>query len=784
MIASCLSELMRNWIDLQTHNIPPEVYEAISGHPLVAQTLMRRGIKETEAAQAFLNPDRYTPTPPGELPGIEKAASRLQQAIKEGRTICVWGDFDVDGQTATTLLVSSMRDLGANIVYHIPVRASESHGVNPPVLRQILGQGIEVVLTCDTGITAHEAARLAQNRGVDFIVTDHHDLPPTLPAAYAIVNPKLLSEEHPLATLPGVGVAYKLAEELYRRAGRASECERHLDLVALGIVADLAIQRGETRYLLQRGLDTLRATSRLGLQVMLELVELEPTWLTEEHIGYILGPRLNALGRLSDANSAVEFLTTHDLGRARILAHELEGLNARRKYLTDQVFKGALAQLESDPALAEQAAIVLAHPAWPAGVIGIVASRMVERFHKPAVLIATPTEEPARGSARSVEGINITAAIAAQQELLLDFGGHPMAAGLAIEPERIPDFRLALSKTVKALRKDLPDEIPLQIDGYLQLAELSLEVVEDLERLAPFGAGNPPLVLVSQEVEVTSKTIVGRGEEHLLATVTDIYGNSQRVIWWQGADETTPEGKFDLAYTVRSSTFGGQRDIQVEWVDGQPVEGQVEIAAQPTQVEIVDYRNELSPDTLLRQIRSEIDLLVWREGKARDQVVGSQRDELIPARTLAIWTTPPGPAELLHALDTVLPEKVVLFTEDPEMDRPEQFLHQLAGLVKFTLKKQAGHARLTTLAGATAQREKTVKLGLAWLEAYGHIKIDRQAGDEIFISAGDRLQKPNANQIAEQLRAVLDETAAYRSYFKRADKDILLSRDPPNSSIH
>ena len=305
------------------------------------------------------------------------------------------------------------------------------------------------MVTCDTGISSHEPLRLARTRGVDVIVTDHHDLPESLPEAYAIVNPKLLPGGHPLSGLPGVGVAYKLAELLYERAGHAGETEGFLDLVALGIVADLALQSADTRYLLQRGLPVLRQARRVGLQVMMEISGLQPAYLTEEHIGFVLGPRLNALGRLDDANPAVELLTTPETGRARVIATHLEGLNARRRLLTDQVLKGALAQIEKDRTLLEQAVLVLAHPDWPAGVIGIVASELAERYNRPTILLAAPPGQPARGSARSIDGVNITAAIAAQKDLLLGFGGHPMAAGLSLDPAHLTAFRRGISRYVE-----------------------------------------------------------------------------------------------------------------------------------------------------------------------------------------------------------------------------------------------------------------------------------------------------------------------------------------------
>lgn len=487
-----MEEKHEEWIEPQDIEVPQELQTAIGGHPLVAKILARRGFTELEAAKAFLHPDCYQPAPPSDLPNMAEAADRLEKAIRHKEPICVWGDFDVDGQTATTLLVSTLRELGAAVTYHIPVRKTESHGLNLPVLKRLIAEGVHLVLTCDTGVTEHEAIAYAQAQGVDVVITDHHDLPSTLPEARAIVNPKMLAGTHPLRELPGVGCAYKLAEELYSRASRPAATAQYLDLVALGIVADVAVQIGDTRYLLQRGLEALRHTERLGLRVMMETAELDPARLSEEHIGFVLGPRLNALGRLADANVAVELLTTHDLGRARILATELEGLNARRKLLCNQVFQAAQAQIERDPSLLEHGALVLSHPAWPAGVIGIVASRLAERYHRPTILIATPPDELGRGSARSIDGCNVTAAIATQREMLINFGGHPMAAGLTIDPERIPEFRRALSRTVSEMLGEVKDRAILQIDGYLSLGDLSLDLVEDLERLAPFGPGNPP----------------------------------------------------------------------------------------------------------------------------------------------------------------------------------------------------------------------------------------------------------------------------------------------------
>jgi single-stranded-DNA-specific exonuclease len=477
----------------------------------------------------------------------------------------------------------------------------------------------------------------------------------------------------------------------------------------------------------------------------------------------------------------VELLTTDSLERARILATELEGLNAQRKLLCDQVFQAAQAQIERDPSLLEHSALVLSHPSWPAGVIGIVASRLVERYHRPTLLIATPPGEMGRGSARSIEGVNIAAAIAAQQEMLVRFGGHPMAAGLTIDPERVPEFRRTLSRTVSEMLAD-PEGLgkplgSLPIDGYLSLADLSLDLVEDLERLAPFGPGNPPLTLVSKGLSLTGHSTVGRTGEHLQLIVEDEEGTAQRVIWWQGANWPLPEGRFDLAYVVRASDYRGQRDVQVEWVDARPIEEPRPDGFPKTRqvLEIVDYRREPNPRKILERLRAQEDVQIWSEAETKAEVAGQDRYELQPSKVLIVWTTPPGPAELRTVLEKVAPETVYLFGIDPGLDPPEAFLRHLAGLTRYALNSRQGRANVSTLAAATAQREATMRQGIAWLAARGHLEVLSEDGDVIQLAEGDQVVDPKGVQKPlESLKALLEETAAYRAHFARADKETLI----------
>ena len=629
----------------------------------------------------------------------------------------------------------------------------------------ILDNGARLIVTCDTGITAHAAVDYIHERGAQVVITDHHDLGTTLPNAEAIVNPKLLPEGHLLANLAGVGVAYKLAEALLD-GGRSEDL---LDLVALGLIADVALLKGETRSLAQKGIQRLRETGRLGLRVIAELSNTLLETLTEETIGFTFAPRLNALGRLGDANPAVELLLTSDPARARVLATQIEGLNAQRRLLTSQVYEAAEAQLRENPSLLDEPALVLSHPNWPGGVVGIVANKLVERYHKPALLLTESDDGILRGSARSVEGLHITEAISANADLLLGFGGHPMAAGLSLRLEHLTAFRRGLGQAVEAqLGQTVREEPTLQVDAWLGLDQLTLELADSLEALAPFGAGNPKLTLASRQVTLKAVSEIGKTKEHLRLNVEDAHGNAQSILWWGGAGADLPETgtPLDIAYSLRASSFRGQKQVTLQFEEWRVIEEKT-AEIRPAKIEVVDYRLQVGR---LKDLKAGT--LVWAEGADKDK--GKPRFELVPADEFAIWTTPPSPAELRRALEIVRPKIVTMFAVPPAEEKPEAFLNRLTGLCKYALSNYGGRTQLVKLAAALSARESAVEIGLQWLAAGGHLSVDVEE-DEVILSA----QKPEANPYLQKelyvaLKGLLNETFAYRKYFFSAKLNSLL----------
>jgi len=694
---------------------------------------------------------------------MQVACDLLSAALQNHSRILVWGDFDVDGQTATTILVEGLRELGGDVIYHVPVRGKETHGISRSILQSYLDQGFNLLLTCDTGITEHANIQLVRDAGLPVIVTDHHLLGETLPPANAVINPQRLPDGHPLSALPGVGAAYKVMEALYHALNHSFDAGKFLELVALGIVADVADLHGDTRYMLQKGLIHLRGTQRIGLQTLYAQANLNPLHITEDHIGFQIAPRLNAVGRLGDANHMIEFLTTQDQGRARVLATQIEALNARRRFLTRQVEKAAEAQLQKDSEERHAPIIILHHPDWPGGVVGIVASRMVERYQKPVILLTG--DDPIHGSARSVEGLHITEAIATQADLLTSYGGHPMAAGLSFKPENFS----ALKRGMRAAIKDLaPEEelIPqLEIDQVLSLNEISLDLIEQIERLAPFGPGFPPLLFMLEKLSIVSSASVGAQGEHRQVTVEDEHAVQHRFIWWNGGDEPTPEAQFDLVCQLSRTDYKGSPEVSAQWVDTRLSEkGTLEVAKQSFNV--VDQRQEISPLVSLRKLLDQApESLLWGEGELPGGLPFLARHQLHETETLVIWNAPPSGAVLRDAIRNASPAAVVVYSQDPNLDTVQKFQHKLGGMAKYAVGHHQGIATLDYLASALSAETDTVRVGLQLWQALGNLQVEFDENAALITFARSAPDRSAVETYKTILKSLLEESKAYRRFF-------------------
>jgi single-stranded-DNA-specific exonuclease len=499
---------------------------ALQLRPLEARLLANRGITTIDAARQFLAPALQQLHDPFVMHGMGQAVERIVQSLYARERMVIYGDYDVDGITATAVLSWFFRDIGMPVPYYLPHRMREGYGLNSEAVRRLAQQGARVLITVDCGITGHAEVQLAKSLGMDVIVTDHHQVPPALPAAVAVLNPHQGACPYPAKELAGVGIAFKLVTALRSRLRRDARwaaplpnLRRHLDLVALGTIADVAPLVGENRVLVRHGLQALTGSAKPGVQALKQVGRLAAQAIGPRQVGFTLAPRLNAAGRLAAAQAGVELLLSDDLARAAELAQYLDTVNRERQAVQAQIYEEAKAAIDSDGGLDGCWAIVLASERWHPGVVGIVASKLVEEYGRPTILIGLEGDA-GKGSGRSIAAFHLYRALEACQQHLLGFGGHEHAAGIRIDRAQVPAFREALNQVAGA-QLTAEDGAPrLAIDAEVRLDEIDDPLLDYIARLEPFGEGNPSPVLMVRGAEVVGEpALVGKEQQHLRLTL-------------------------------------------------------------------------------------------------------------------------------------------------------------------------------------------------------------------------------------------------------------------------
>jgi len=499
------------------HRLAHEIEEALTIPPLVALILTTRHITSLVQAKNFLYARLKDMHSPYQLPGIDEAVSRIAGAIVEGEQIAIYGDYDVDGITGTALLVHFLSSLGGRVHWHIPHRIKEGYGLNSEALQRLYSKGVTLVVTVDCGSSDHEPIRLARELGMDIIVTDHHKLPDIPPDANVILNPKGNEENGELAMLAGVGVAFYLATAIrayFRGKGRWTSSEepnlkKYLDLVALGTLADMVPLTGTNRVLASIGLSELSRTPNFGLQALKETCGIRGKKISDWDVLFRLGPRLNAPGRLGNSEPALRLLLTTESAEAQTLAQQLEQLNRQRQTLENQLLAEAVSLVDANKAYEESSSLVLASPGWHKGVLGLVASRLTERFNKPTILL-TQVDELWEGSGRSVGNFDLYHALTRCKDHLVRFGGHRLAAGVGLAQSKLAEFRHAFEQVVQ--ERITPEDIQnkKKFDAMVHLEDITPEFMTYLELMQPYGVGNPEPVFCCRDFQVEdSQTLKG-----------------------------------------------------------------------------------------------------------------------------------------------------------------------------------------------------------------------------------------------------------------------------------
>lgn len=547
---------------------PPGFAESLSLPPLQAALLFNRGLTHPDDVAAFLAADSRLATDPLILPDMEKAVTRLRQALERRETVGVFGDFDVDGISATAILVLALRDIGLTAVPYLPDRMDEGHGLNPEAVGVLRAQGATLMITADCGSNSAMEIELGSSLGMDTVVTDHHTIQDAVAGAVAVVNPWRGESEVPESGLTGAGLAYKLVEALYSSLGRALP-EDLVGLAALGTVADVGPLQEENRYIVRTGLDALNRTQRPGIQALISRSRQARGSLNAETLSFWLIPRLNAAGRMGDAKLSLDLLTTNSPSTAERIADELNELNARRRELSDE----ALAQAEEQVSLVSDEmppVLLVEHADWTPGILGLIAGRLSEEYYRPAVAVAL-NGDVCRASARSIPEFDIVAALEANEDVLLRFGGHPMAAGFSASRENLPKLaeRLAKRATEQLDRTELRPSI--DIDAEADPSDVVGDNFRFIQSLEPFGAANPEPVFLGRRAQITSVRTVGSDNGHMKMQLSS-GGADWDAIAFRQSHDVVPGDMIDIVYNLGVDDWGGATRIQLNVVDLQVAE--------------------------------------------------------------------------------------------------------------------------------------------------------------------------------------------------------------------
>lgn len=576
--------LQRWQIFSQQPDLCVQLAEATGLSAVLAQVLINRGLKNPSDAQFYLNPDSIVlPSPIDEFPDLEKSVDLLIQAISLKQKIAICGDYDADGMTSTSLLLRALRWLGAEVDYAIPSRMSEGYGINIRIVEEFHREGVEIILTVDNGISAYEPVFRARELGLKVIVTDHHDVPEKLPPADAILNPKLIREDSPYRGVAGVGVAYILAVSLAQKLGKIQGLITPLrSLMTLGTIADLAPLTGVNRRWLKLGLRQLPTSELAGIQALIQVAGVKAREqgnfyikqenkttksLKPEDIGFRLGPRINAVGRIGDPQIVIDLLTTDDMGLALEKAMECEHINQRRQQLCKQIEKEAVEWVEnSEINLLEKRVLVVVQPNWHHGVIGIVASRLVERYGVPVFIGTYEESGHIRGSARSIPEFHIFEALQFCDDLLGKYGGHRAAGGFSLNAENLQAFSDRLSAFAHTCLEPAHLKPLVQIDAELNLDQINLDLYRQIDALHPCGIENSEPVFWVSNVRVLEQKIVG--ENHLKLTLSQQlknggYARIQAMAWRWGEYFPLPV-RLDVAYRLTENNWQGNTNLELE----------------------------------------------------------------------------------------------------------------------------------------------------------------------------------------------------------------------------
>jgi single-stranded-DNA-specific exonuclease len=759
---------LTNWHISETVEPPTWLIKKVG--KFAAVLLLQRGIIEPEQIAAFLDTEAYQPTSAFAFPEMQQAIARIQKAYEQGETIAIWGDFDADGITATSVLWEGLGQFfaqGDRLVFYIPDRLKESHGISVRGLDELrsqcadTGKSLSLIITCDTGSTCLAALTYAQALGIDVIVTDHHTLPDARPPVTAIINPRYLSNQHPLFNLSGVAVAYKLMEALYATLSEVPQkpLEDLLDLVAIGLVADLVQLTGDCRYLAQKGIEVLRQKKRLGVRMLLE--QCKRVGDRPIDISFGIAPRINAVSRIwGDVRKCVELLTTRDEKVCKSLIEQTELANTQRKALQKKVFKQVQEKIKQLD-LSTTGIIILADPQWSVGVLGLVAGQVVAEYARPTIL-CTVEDGIAKGSARSIEGINLYDLLKEQEHLLLSFGGHPLAGGLSFRFENLQILSESIDRKFWSQYGQLQSKT-IQIDLEVAIADLTKDLFNEFKQLEPFGMGNPyPKLLVrncifSEVSNANIRTAKGQKVEYIKTefTLSDRFGNQIHGDWWGHYSYELPDTACDVVIELVDNAFRRRYDVRL-----------LDFHAQSAPLS-AEFPNLAS--TSIKNPDANLKVIDWHGHDAIE--LDQSLSATICDRCPQSWQDLNNIIELAHQAN----QSLALVYPDPQQINGAIAWQTLVGIAKYLSRTGKEIKRSQLIAKLGIEDQDVLQIGFDELQKYGYavqVLVDSSDDLDTTILISSIPSSVDRSAPAKQFIQAANELAFQQQFFDHQLKKI------------
>lgn len=733
---------------LKNYNLrtPKELIDACDGNEFLARLLFNRGINTYEKALEILDETKYSPFEILDFPDIDKAVDIILNSIQENQKILVYGDYDVDGVTATTVLTDGLRKIGADVVYHVPDRFSEGYGMNKEVIKGLEHENVKLIVTCDCGISNFEEIDCARKLGMKVVLTDHHTIGEKLPNADIVINPKLLEEGHKARNISGCAVAFYVIKAIYIRLGKENLADNYLDLVALSLLADVVPLVDESRYLLKKGLPYLYNSERIGMKALYEQIG-KPIENTED-ISFQIAPRINAAGRMNSATIPVEMFLTDDIEKAKEYAIEIETYNTDRKNIQKEIFESAQRIVEEDKK--NKKILVIFGESWHHGVTGIVAGKICELYKRPTIILTTTEDgEKIVGSARSTERVNIYEVLSKHKEYLTKFGGHSGAAGLSLLKENLDNFTKAIEQYADIYFEEVLEE-KMYADISLNIAEINEEILSLISKLEPYGEAFSSPLFCSKDANIISDTIKGAG--HHFMVIEDKAGDHINAVKWNSGMDSYQRQHADLIYTIYKDTFNGNNEIKlkIEEIADYFDESQ----------EHINYINEIGKniEEIVKEYKHS---KIFYQGpdKYKPDLTTKELNDIEECETLILYSIPKNKETLKKLIKKTGASNVIANYSYVPVYSLNEFEKMFLGNVKYLINHKEGITNIEKMANLLNIDEDFLLVFCEYMTKKGYIEFTKVEKNIIF-NKGNKKEFID-NRLEEIIKRYLLDKEAY-----------------------